>query len=217
MAVPFALIAHVLSSTALQVAESCRLPVSLKSGRWLLGLPMLLASINVFACSCGDRSYDYWLEQAHTVMVVAPMQATVNRASGSGRDEIHATLELIDILKGDSIHPLPKLRSYVHPRGAACQTTIMLGEAYLLFLAENQEPMVYINTCGPNKQFASLRLYQEQVCFEGHHFAEECSRSMLDLLRQADNANQMYGFDEQWLRNLQETVRREIKDHKNPR
>ncbi|WP_290738039.1 hypothetical protein [Haliea sp.] len=162
-----------------------------------------LNSSVLWACSCADRGFDFWLKEARAIIVAVPMKAEVIQAEDGNGEHVEAALTLLDVLKGPKTQTLPVMRAAVDPQSTACQSSIMLGTAYVLFLRETEQDVVHASVCRPGGSFHWLRIHQEEVCFEGHPWGEQCNLKILELLRSAENANAKYSFDEEWQREIE--------------
>jgi len=182
--------------------------------RLLLCLPMVFVTPEPLACSCARVNYGDQFEKAKSVFVAIPMRAEVITSPISRQSSIEATLEVIDVLKGETPQSIPKMLGAVSPQGRACQGWIGLGEAYVVFLGDKDQSTVFASTCGPNRRFSSLRLSQEMACFKAHYLSEidhtsddlrhdeKCNYEFLYSLRGAHNANETYRFDDKWLKDV---------------
>lgn len=178
---------------------------------WLAVLLTALVGTQSFACSCRHRiDPDYWPVHSESIIVAIPNRAEVVERPGVGQDRVLATMVLLDVLKGPRPRILPVMTAPTEPQSTACETSIDLGSAYVLFLEQKNTSRVHVSSCMPHGRFTALRARHEQFCMEGHPQQHRCSLILLELLRNADEANEKYGLDSRWLAEHQDWVRRDL-------
>lgn len=172
-----------------------------------------LQSASVFSCSCSRPSDpNFWFDKAESILVVVPRQA-VYEETGVSSGEIHATVRLLDVLKGPRPKILPTMVSHRDEQTvSSCgEWDIALGVAYILYLDRANQEIYRGNTCGPVESFFHARHQQELYCFEGHPQNESgCSPKLLKRLRRATEVNERYDFDEHWMNKSRDEIRRKV-------
>ncbi|GAB3280358.1 hypothetical protein [Parahaliea aestuarii] len=182
------------------------LRIVLKGVIFALGL---VAFNQAFACSCARSDPDEAFEKSVNVFVAVPMEAAVVGEAEQPQGIIQATLTVLDVLKGPAPDADLVMEATVDPQSTACQTSISLGSAYVIFLTDASQSTVRPSVCGPHETFQHLRMRLEEACYPGHPYNEEwCAPNLLEALRGARKANRKYHFNEEWELEFEEYAKR---------